>query len=378
MVLTGHALADGRLHQTRQRWQHVDWWVDLSVVQLTIDVDLALGNVTGQIGNGMGNIIVRHGQNGDLGDGSVASLHTTGTLVDGGQIGVHVTGETTTTGHLLTGSRHLTQSLGVRGHVGKDDEHVLLALVGQELGGSQSQAGSDDTLDGRIVGQVQEQTHVLHGTVLLEVLLEESGSLHVHTHSGEHDGEVVGVVIQHGLARQLDETGLTTDLGGDFVVGQTGGGEDGDLLATGNRVHHIDGRDTGLDHLLGVDTRPGVDGLALDVQEILSQNWGSLVDGLAGTVEHTAQHILRHGRAQNVAGELAKRVLGIDARGALEHLDHGLGAAHLEHLSGAHSTVSQTQLHDLGELGELDLIENDQGTVHTRHSLVSCGRRRVK
>jgi len=252
---------------------------------------------------------------------------------------------------------------------------VLLALVGQELGGGQGQTGSDDTLDGRIVGQVQEQAHVLHGTVLLEVLLEETGRLHVHTHSGEHDGEVVGVVIQHGLARQLDETGLTTDLGGDFVVGQTGGGEDGDLLATGNRVHHIDGRDTGLDHLLGVDTRPGVDGLALDVQEVLGQDWGSLVDGLAGSVEHTAQHVLGHGGAQDVAGELAERVLGIDARGALEHLHHGLGAAHLEHLAGAHGAVSQAQLHDLGELGELDFIEDDQGTIHTGHGLVGCGRK---
>ena len=46
-----------------------------------------------------------------------------------------------------------------------------------------------------------------------------------------------------------------------LVVRQTSGGEDGDLLATGDRVHHIDGRDTRLDHLLRVDTRPRVDGL---------------------------------------------------------------------------------------------------------------------
>lgn len=32
VVLTGHALADGGLHQTGERWQHVHWRVDLSVV----------------------------------------------------------------------------------------------------------------------------------------------------------------------------------------------------------------------------------------------------------------------------------------------------------------------------------------------------------
>lgn len=41
VVLTGHALTDGGLHQTRQRWQHVDWRVDLPVMQLTVDVNLS-------------------------------------------------------------------------------------------------------------------------------------------------------------------------------------------------------------------------------------------------------------------------------------------------------------------------------------------------
>lgn len=47
-----------------------------------------------------------------------------------------------------------------------------------------------------------------------------------------------------------------------LIVGETGSGEDGDLLAPGNAVHHVDGRDPSLDHLLGVDAAMGVDGLA--------------------------------------------------------------------------------------------------------------------
>eukprot|EP01084_Bolivina_argentea_P071534 130022_1 len=174
----------------------------------------------------MGNVVVGHRQDGDLGDGAGAANHTTGTLVDASQIGVHVTGETTTAGHLLTGGGHLTQGIGVGRHVGQDDQHVLTAIVGQVLGGGQGQTGGHDTLNGGIVGQVQEEHGLLHGTVLLELATEETGSLLVDTHSGEDDAEILL------LALLLDQTGLAHNLGGDLVMGETGTGEEGDLLAT--------------------------------------------------------------------------------------------------------------------------------------------------
>jgi hypothetical protein len=110
----------------------------------------------------------------------------------------------------------LSQRLCIGAHVGQDDEHVLLALVSEELGSGQRQTGGDDTLDGRVVGQVEEQAHVLHRTVLLEILLEESSGLHVDTHGGKHDGEVVFMVVKDGLLRSFYETSLTTDLSGNL------------------------------------------------------------------------------------------------------------------------------------------------------------------
>lgn len=44
---------------------------------------------------------------------------------------------------------------------------------------------------------------------------------------------------------------------------------------------------TSLDHFLWVDTRPGVDGLTLDIQVVLGQDWGTFIDGLSGAVEDT-------------------------------------------------------------------------------------------
>jgi hypothetical protein len=91
--------------------------------------------------------VVGHSQNGNLGDGTVAALYTTSSLVDGGQIRVHVTGVTTTTGHFLSGSRNLTKGIAVRGQVGKNNKDVLLELVGVVLGGGERETGSDDTFD---------------------------------------------------------------------------------------------------------------------------------------------------------------------------------------------------------------------------------------
>ena len=65
-------------------------------------------------------------------------------------------------------------------------------------------------------------------------------------------------------------------------------------------VHGIDGGDTGLDHFLGVDARVWVDGLSLDIKEILSQHCRPVIDGLAGSVEHTTEHVLRHWGLENV------------------------------------------------------------------------------
>ena len=69
MILTGELLAiiidtNGGLHKTGEGRKYVDWWVDLPVVKLAINKDLALSNVTSQIWDGMSDIIVGHGQNG--------------------------------------------------------------------------------------------------------------------------------------------------------------------------------------------------------------------------------------------------------------------------------------------------------------------------
>ena len=55
-------------------------YVYLSVVELPVNVDLALCDVASQVRDGMSDVIVRHSQNRNLCDGSIPALNTTGSL----------------------------------------------------------------------------------------------------------------------------------------------------------------------------------------------------------------------------------------------------------------------------------------------------------
>lgn len=106
-----------------------------------------------------------------------------------------------------------------------------------------------------VIGKVKEESDTLQTAVLFKVAGEKTGGLQVNTHSTEDNREVVLVAIVHALVRDtllLHQACLPTNLGGNLVMWETGSGEDGNLLATGDRVHGVDGGDTGGDHLFRV------------------------------------------------------------------------------------------------------------------------------
>lgn len=102
---------------------------------------------------------------------------------------------------------------------------------------------------------------------------------------------------------------------------KTGGRENGNLLATSDGVHGVDGGDTGGDHFFGVNlryilatgsfycifgssySRVWVDRLSVDIQVILSQHLGTLIDRTSRTVEYSTKHVFGHAQLQAVSGE---------------------------------------------------------------------------
>lgn len=47
--------------------------------------------------------VIRHGENGDLGDGTTTALHTASSLIDGGQVCVHIAREASASWHFFSG-----------------------------------------------------------------------------------------------------------------------------------------------------------------------------------------------------------------------------------------------------------------------------------
>ena len=346
--------SDSGLHESGEGGEDVDWWVNLSVVQVTVNEDLTLGNVPSQVGDGMGDIIVGHGKNGQLGDGSIGALDTSSTLVEGGQIGVHITGETTTSGHFFSGGRDLSEGVGVGRHIGEDGHDVHVLFVGQVLSSGEGETGSNNSLNGGIVGQVHEEHDLVHGAIDFEIGLEESSGGFRDSHSSEDNGEVIFVVIMDVLL--LHERGLSADLSTDLIMGETIGREQGDLLSTGDGVHDINGGDTSLDHFLGVISLVRVNRLSLntfnniklddvfsrvwrtrssidmffaeeisarhmaengektylDIEEIFGEDWGSMINWDSGTIELATEHLNGDGHLEDITSELAMSVEVID------------------------------------------------------------------
>lgn len=97
--MVGSVLFDGFLHETGKGGEDVDGRVDLLVVELSVNEDLSLCDVSGKVGDGVGDVVVLrssdgygHGEDGDLGDGSVFAVDSACSFVDCGEIGIEITG----------------------------------------------------------------------------------------------------------------------------------------------------------------------------------------------------------------------------------------------------------------------------------------------
>jgi hypothetical protein len=98
---------------------------------------------------------------------------------------------------------------------------MFLELVSIVFSGGECQTGRNDTLDRWVICQVQEERDAVQTPVLFKVLLEEARSFHVHTHSSEHDREVVLVAVENVLGRPFHKASLSDNLGGNLTPNHT-------------------------------------------------------------------------------------------------------------------------------------------------------------
>jgi len=148
VVLPRPPFPDAVFHQPGERRQAGNGRIDSLVEKRPLQNDLPFGDVAGQIGNGMGNVVAGHRQDRHLRNGSLAPFQPSGALIDGGQIAVQIAGIAFARRNLAARTGQLPERFAVIGHVGQDDQNVHSLLEGQILGQRQSRARGHQPLDG--------------------------------------------------------------------------------------------------------------------------------------------------------------------------------------------------------------------------------------
>ncbi len=264
-------------------------------MQLTRQHDLALGDIAGQVGNGMGHVVVGHGHDHQLSHRSRPTMNTAGPFVDRRQVGVHVSGVAASTRHLLAGRRHLAQGLAVVRHVGEDHEHVEVPLEGEVLGDGQRHPRREQSLDRRIVGQIEEQDGPVELSRLLQVRTKEGSLAMRDAHCGEDDHEV--------LMLGATDRRSCRDIGGELIGRQSEPREDRQLLTAHQRVEPVDRRDAGLDELGRIATGRRIDRQPVHVPEVLRHDGGAAIDRHTRAVEHPPEDIEPNSDPSRVSSE---------------------------------------------------------------------------
>ena len=227
--------------------------------------------------------------------------------------------------------------------------HILLKR--QILRGGQRHTRRGDTLDGGVVRKVGEYDRAVDGAGAAELLNEVFGFLERDADGGEHDSEVLTVA---------EHLRLTRDLRGERRVGQSGAGEDGQLLAADEGVQSVNGGNAGLDELGGVSAGGGVHGKTVDVAVLLGDDGRAFVDRLAHAVEDTAEHILAHAELERMAEEADLALGKVDALRRLEELHDRAVALNFEHLAAPDAAVRQLDLRQLVVGDAIDVLHDHQ------------------
>src|SRR5207244_9045627 len=256
--------------------------------------NLPLSNVAGKVRNRMRHVIMWHSQDRHLCNRAFGPVKATRSFVYRGQIRVHVSRIPSPTRDLFPGRRYLPQSLSIICHIRQYDKYMHTESHRKIFRSSQREPRSQDALDRRIVGKIDEHRHMIESSLLLKVLPEEASLISSNPHSSKDGGE--------GCLGSLHPS-LTGDLRRDHSMRQPSAREKRQFLPPNKSIHAINGRDSSLDELARVFPSERVDRRTVNVQIILRNNPWSPVDGSTAPVEDSSQHVRGHGQLDRFAGE---------------------------------------------------------------------------
>ena len=190
MILTGLAGTNALILQAGKAGQNVNRGNNALAVKLAGEDYLTLGNVAGKVGNGVGLVVLGHGENGYHSDRAFLAYAASCALIHRCKVGVEVAGIAAASGNFLLRSRNLTQSLCIVGNVRKDYKNVHILFKRQILSGGKRHARRCDTLNCRVVSEVCEKNGSVNSACAAELLYEVFRLLEGDADSGKNNGEV--------------------------------------------------------------------------------------------------------------------------------------------------------------------------------------------
>ena len=107
MIVAGLPFPNTVLHQTGQARQDRNRRKDTLMVEVAAKGNLALGNIASQVGYRMGDVVIGHGQDRNLGDRAFTRLDASRAFVERGQITIEIAGISFAAGNFTTDIRYL-------------------------------------------------------------------------------------------------------------------------------------------------------------------------------------------------------------------------------------------------------------------------------
>ena len=352
VVLPGLPRPDPEVHEPGEAGQGIHRRVGTPAEEVAGEHDLPLGDVARQVGDRVGDIVVGHGQDRDLGDGPLPAFQPPRPLVDGREVGVHVAGIAPPAGHLFAGGGDLAECLAVVDHVRQDHEHVEVVGEREELCYRKAAPRGGEPFHGRVVGKVHEEDHAVERPCPLEVPGKERGLLVGDAHRNKDHRKLLP------LAQHLR---LPGNLGSELACRESRTGEDRQFLAADQRVEPVDGRHAGLDEVGRLVAGRGIDRHARDVQHRLGDDVRPAVPGFSHPGKDPAQHVERDIDPGRLPHEPDRGRFRIDPPRALEDLDDRMLFRDIEHLAGPLLAVAEPDLHHLAIRGALYVLDKNKG-----------------
>ncbi len=326
-------------------------------MEVPVKHHLPLRNVPGQIRNRMGNIIIGHGQNRKLCHRAAGPLHNPRPLIKRGQLTVQIPRIPLSGGNLSPGRRHLTHRFRKRRHIRQNHQNMHITLKRQILRHRKRHLRRNQTLYHRVIGQIQEHTHMVRHAALLKSLAEKLRNIMLDAHRPKHHGKI--------LIRPVPKGRLFHNLRRQLVMGKPVPRKNRKLLPPNQRGQPVNGRDSRPDIIPWILPADRIQRQAVHVSLLGRPNRPKPVNRHPDAVKRTPQHFRGNRHLHGMSGQPRMGIPKRHILRSLEDLNHRLILIQLHNTAHLLRIAVHHKLHNLIKKRTLQPFQHNKRAVYT-------------